>query len=253
MQLTLADDRPAHLTRVHAALTALPHAGQARPGVTEDWETGPHQLTCRQAGHTFSLAVQALSKDEPDGAPSPGLAAACDEPLEASIPAGHKDASAALSADWTDTEAWSRPPRHGTTGCADPGSRPGAPQLQPPRTQRGDVLRLLLPGRTMTAEETGPPVPELARRMTLTSCHLDPARALVPVLTRMPAAGIPLGDVLADSGYAHRDAEARASCAPPARSWPGTCTRTTADRGEPTRARLSPTDACTARPRRNRC
>ena len=51
-------------------------------------------------------------------------------------------------------------------------------------------------------------MPELARRMTLTSCHLDPARALVPVLARMPAAGIRLGDVLADSGYAHRDAEA---------------------------------------------
>ena len=44
--------------------------------------------------------------------------------------------------------------------------------------------------------------------MTLSSCHLDPARALVPVLTAMPAAGIPLGDILADSGYAHRDAGA---------------------------------------------
>jgi hypothetical protein len=42
--------------------------------------------------------------------------------------------------------------------------------------------------------------------MTLTSCALDPARALVPVLTRMPAAGIALGDLLADSGYAHRHA-----------------------------------------------
>ncbi|MGH3163508.1 MAG: hypothetical protein ACRDOC_16625 [Streptosporangiaceae bacterium] len=30
--------------------------------------------------------------------------------------------------------------------------------------------------------------------------------ALVPVLTAMPAAGIPLGDILADSGYAHRNA-----------------------------------------------
>ncbi len=29
-----------------------------------------------------------------------------------------------------------------------------------------------------------------------------------PVLTAMPAAGIPLGDILADSGYAHRDADA---------------------------------------------
>ena len=60
----------------------------------------------------------------------------------------------------------------------------------------------------MVAEENGPAVPELARRMTLTSCHLDPARALAPVLPRMPAAGIPLGDIIADSGYAHRDAAA---------------------------------------------
>ena len=44
--------------------------------------------------------------------------------------------------------------------------------------------------------------------MTVCSCHTDPARALVPVLTAMPAAGIPLGDILDDSGYAHRDAEA---------------------------------------------
>src|SRR5207247_7370430 len=31
---------------------------------------------------------------------------------------------------------------------------------------------------------------------------------LVPVLTAMPAHGIPPGDILADSGYAHRDAGA---------------------------------------------
>jgi len=60
----------------------------------------------------------------------------------------------------------------------------------------------------MMHEEHGPPVPELARRMTVSSCHHDPARALVPVLTAMPRAGIPLGDILADSGYAHRDAGA---------------------------------------------
>jgi hypothetical protein len=36
----------------------------------------------------------------------------------------------------------------------------------------------------------------------------NPVRALAPVLTAMPAAGIPLGDVISDSGYAHRDAAA---------------------------------------------
>src|SRR5258706_1158259 len=61
---------------------------------------------------------------------------------------------------------------------------------------------------TMTREETGPAVPELARRMTLSSCALDPVRALAAVLTRMAADGIALGDTLDDSGYAHRDAGA---------------------------------------------
>ncbi len=45
MLLTQADCRPAHLTRVRDALTSLPAADQARPGVTEDWAAGPHQLT----------------------------------------------------------------------------------------------------------------------------------------------------------------------------------------------------------------
>ncbi len=57
----------------------------------------------------------------------------------------------------------------------------------------------------MMPGENSPAVPEFARRMTLSSCRHDPVRALVPVLTAMPAAGIPLGDILDDSGYAHRD------------------------------------------------
>jgi hypothetical protein len=44
--------------------------------------------------------------------------------------------------------------------------------------------------------------------MTVCSCRHDPARALVPVLTAMTEDGIPLGDILAGSGYAHRDAGA---------------------------------------------
>ena len=60
----------------------------------------------------------------------------------------------------------------------------------------------------MMAAEHGTPMPELARRMTLATCHLDPVRALIKVLTRMPGNGMPLGDILADSGYAHRDAAA---------------------------------------------
>jgi hypothetical protein len=60
----------------------------------------------------------------------------------------------------------------------------------------------------MTPGENGPAVPEFARLAMLSSCRPDPVRALVPVLTAMPADGIPPGDVLARSGYAHRDAAA---------------------------------------------
>jgi hypothetical protein len=56
----------------------------------------------------------------------------------------------------------------------------------------------------MVPDEQGPPVPELARRMSLSSCRHDPVPAFASVLTAMPAAGIPLGDILADSGYSHR-------------------------------------------------
>jgi hypothetical protein len=59
MMLTLDDDRPAHLTRVHQALTALPEADQVRLGVIEDWARGPHQLTYRQVERTFNLIAEA--------------------------------------------------------------------------------------------------------------------------------------------------------------------------------------------------
>ena len=105
-------------------------------------------------------------------------------------------------------ETFSRPPRHGSTGCADPEAVLGTSQQQPPGPKGEMFFGYYLSAATMIAQEHGPAVPELARRMTLTSCDLDPARALVPVLTRMPEDGIALGDVLADSGYAHRAAGA---------------------------------------------
>ncbi len=59
----------------------------------------------------------------------------------------------------------------------------------------------------MVGEERGPAAPELVRRIQIASCKADPPPALVPVLERMIAAGIQIGDLLADSGYAHRVAE----------------------------------------------
>jgi hypothetical protein len=208
MMLTQADHRPAHLTRVRDALTALPEDDQARLGVTEDWKTGPHQLTYRQTERTFGLAADALAKDVPDGLPSATLATICDDLLEASIPDRFKDASTSLAVDWTDVETFSRPPPRGSSGCADPEASWGHRAGGGPGQDSELFFGYYASAGTMMREEHGPPVPELARRMTVSSCHTDPARALVPALTRMPGHGIPLGDLLADSGYAHRDAGA---------------------------------------------
>jgi len=204
MLLTLAGHRPAHLTRVHQALTSLPETDRIRLGVVADWKHGPHLLTYRQVERTFGLVVNALGKDHPDGAPSPDLAAILDALLEASIPAGHKDTTRALAVDWSDLETFSRPPPAKGGDCAGPEASWGHRRGDSPGQKDELFYGFYLSASTMVKEENGPPVPELARRMTLTSCRLDPAEAMVPVLQRMPADGIPLGDILDDSGYAHR-------------------------------------------------
>ncbi|HEV2256626.1 MAG TPA: hypothetical protein VGS06_26085 [Streptosporangiaceae bacterium] len=208
MMLSQADQRPAHLTRVRDALTALPEPGQARLGVTEDWKAGPHLLTYRQTERTFGLVADVLAKEVPDGLPSQTLARICDDLLEASIPGQFKDASTSLAVDWTDVETFSRPPSRGSSDCADPEASWGHRSGGGPGQDSELFFGYYASAATMMRDEHGPPVPELARRMTVCSCRHDPARALAPVLTRMPGHGIPLGDILADSGYAHRDAGA---------------------------------------------
>jgi hypothetical protein len=208
MLLTQADHRPAHLTRVRDALIALPEDDQQRLGVTEDWKDGPHLLTYRQTERTFGLVAGALSEDPPCGLPSGPLQRICDDLLEASIPDRFTGASRSLAVDWTDMESFSRPPPRGTSDCADPEAAWGHRKNNLLRSEDELFYGYYLSAGIMMPEENGPAVPEFARRVTASSCRHDPARALVPVLTAMPAAGIPLGDVLADSGYAHRDAGA---------------------------------------------
>jgi hypothetical protein len=208
MCLTQADGRPAHLTRIRRALVSLPGDDQRRLGVTADWKHGPHPLTYRQTEYTFGLVAKALGKDEPDGLPSPELQAICDGLLEASVPEQFKDASSSLAVDWTGLESFSRPPPAKGGNCADPEASWGHRKNNLLRSQDELFYGYYFSAGTMASEENGPAVPEFARRMTVCSCRHDPARALVPVLTAMPAAGIPLGDVLADSGYSHRDAGA---------------------------------------------
>jgi len=210
--LALADGRPAHLTRAHAALTGLPEHDQKRLGVIEDWKDGPHQLTYRQVEHTSRLITKALAKPGPDGAPSASLQQLCDQLLEASIPGPFKDASTSLAVDWTDVEAWSRPVPHESAGSGtDPEARWGHRNVNR-RIQEGEMFfGYYFSAAVMVADENGEPVPELARRITVGNSSHDPAAALVAVLQDMAAAGIGLGDIVADSGYSHRQAGTWAS------------------------------------------
>jgi hypothetical protein len=209
MCLAHAGHRPAHLTRVHQALISLPADDLRRLGVLADcWKHGPHLLTYRQTEYTFSLVADALGKDEPDGLPSAALAGICDDLLEASVPGQFKDASRSLAVDWTDLESFSRPPPAKGGDCADPEASWGHRKNNLLPSENELFYGYYLSAGVMMPEENGPTVPELARRATLSSCRHDPVRAFAPVLTALPGQGVPLGDILDDSGYAHRDAGA---------------------------------------------
>jgi hypothetical protein len=189
---------------VHQALTSLPADDRQRLGVTADWKGGPHLLTYRQTEYTFGLVAGALGKGEPDGLPSGPLQRVCDGLLEASVPEEFRDASRSLAVDWTDLESFSRPPPHGTSDCADPEASWGHRRNNLLHDEDELFFGYYLSDAITVPDEHGPPVPEFARRTTVSSCRHDPVPAFTPVLTALPGQGIPLGDVLADSGYSHR-------------------------------------------------
>ncbi|MFZ1992357.1 MAG: hypothetical protein WAW96_21595, partial [Alphaproteobacteria bacterium] len=207
MLLVAVDGRPAHLSRVHEALCALPQADQRRLGVIAEWKDGPHRLTYRQVERTFGLVARVLAKAEPDGEPCEELSEILDALLEASVELCGKPETSSYAVDWTDLETFSCPPPKGGERCADPEATWGHRRGNSPGERDEAFYGYYLQVVTAVKEERGPAVAELVRRIGLTSCGVDPPPALVPVLERMAAAGIEVGDVLADSGYAHRVAE----------------------------------------------
>jgi hypothetical protein len=88
--------------------------------------------------------------------------------------------------------------------CADPEASWGHRRGNHPGQKDELFYGYYLQAATTVKDEHGPAVPELARRMHLSSCDHDPPPAFVPVLERMVASGITIADVLADSGYAYR-------------------------------------------------
>jgi len=203
--LTVGDDRPAHLARVHRALVALAPSDKARLGVVLEWKGGPHELTYRQVEYTFGRVVGVLGRDEANGEPSTLLRRVIDALVEASVPAHYKEASRALAIDWSDQESFARPPGSAAEKGADPEASWGHRNAG---LAKADLFfGYYFSAAVMVREEDGAAVPELVRRMLVSSCHLDPVPAFVERLEALAASGVALGDVLADSGYAHRCAE----------------------------------------------
>ncbi|MCA1699846.1 MAG: hypothetical protein LC790_13460, partial [Actinobacteria bacterium] len=236
MLLIALQGRPGHLVRVHQALLALGAHERQRLGIIAQWRNGEHLLSYRQTERTFALVVGALSKDKPDGTPSELLSEILDRLLEASVQVLGEPATTSYAVDWTDHETWSRPPPKKRAEDAEPATpdpEPAQPAAGDPEPaapaqevrcadpeaswghrrgnhpgQRDEAFYgYYLQAATTVKDEHGPQTPELVRRMLLTSCDHDPPRAFVPVLERMAASAIKLGDVLADSGYAYRTPE----------------------------------------------
>ncbi len=110
--LATADDRPAHLTRVHAALVSLPDAEKARLKIAVSRRGRPHELTYRQVEHTGRSLRAVFDAERLDGKPGQLLTQVTEALVEASIPEA-LGAEGDLAVDWTDVESFARPGRGG--------------------------------------------------------------------------------------------------------------------------------------------
>jgi hypothetical protein len=189
-----ADGRPAHLRRIHAALIALEVADQIRLEVIADTRRGPHRLTYRQVEHTVATLTRVAGN---------ALQAAINALIEASFPPEWAKKSTSYAVDWTDLDSWAHAPAKGQS-AADPDAAWGHRRGHGPGQRDELFFGFYLSAATLVADESGPEVPELIRRIALGSCALDPVPHMADVIENMAASGVEVGDILADSGYAHR-------------------------------------------------
>lgn len=199
--LAEADDRPAHLRRAHEALCALACNDQRRLGVL----VGDHLLTYRQLEHLSRRLRRLLENPAGDGSASRLLAALCDALVAASSPAARVGERLDLALDWSDHASFARPRSSGTP--RDPDAAWGHRKGTAPGESDGLFFGYYLALATNVAAVGAPERPECIVAMNLASCALDPVEQFSAVLERRAAAGLALGDVLADSGYAYRSLE----------------------------------------------
>ena len=158
MLLSQADHRPAHLTRVHEALIALPDDDQAparRDRGLEDTARTSSPTGRPSAPSAWSPAP--WPRTSPTGRPRRSCARICDDLLEASIPepvqAGQQGAGGGLDATWRPS-----PARRRTGPATAPTPRPPGDTARATccAARTGAVLRLLPVGRDHDARGARP-------------------------------------------------------------------------------------------------
>ncbi|MDQ2763101.1 MAG: hypothetical protein M3Y22_06310 [Pseudomonadota bacterium] len=229
VMVALDQGRPAHLEAAHRALSGLPFDEQLASGVAVTGNGECDFATYRQLEDTFSVVCRPIDpspvpsfRGVPEEERTAHLARAragidvssrqaalfkvADALLEASVPELYKSASASLAVDWTDHETWSRPrAKNDTEPANDPDASFGHAKRNAPGAKDCVFYGYYAQVATMIADEGGPRVPELVRRMAFEAPRRDPAGVMAATLSRMATDGTPLGDVVADCGYSYRE------------------------------------------------
>jgi hypothetical protein len=175
--VAIADDRPAHLTRIHEALISLPDVDRRRLGIVVPAAHGDHTITYRQVERTFATMIATI---DPSPVPSfagvdvehraahlartraeidtdrveSRLVAFIDALVEASIPDPHKHTSTSIAVDWTDHASWARPTDRDTV-AADPDASWGHRNTNTPGTKDGVFFGYYSQAVTTVADEHG--------------------------------------------------------------------------------------------------
>lgn len=235
MAFAIDEGRPAHLAAGWRTLQGLPGATRLVLGSAVTHDGALHDVTYRQFSHAHREMVKAI-----DPSPVPSFAGVAeggraahlasvrevidaeakeerlqkvlDALVEASVPSRYKGLSHSLAVDWTDHETWSRPRgKDDPVPANDPTASWGHAKRNAPGAKDQLFFGYYAQVATTVAEEGGPQVPELVRRIAFGSPRTDPPAAMAEVLVRAYEGGVAAGDVLADCGYSNRDPETFAS------------------------------------------
>ena len=203
MLLVAVEGRPAHLRRVHQRCSRSPRrpAPARRARVLERRPAPAHLPPARVHLRRSSARSPTTRPTAPRHGCSQTSSTSSWKP--ASRPRRARVAAARARLD--------RPrnlgaPTPQSTAPPPPTRRPPggtAPPTTPPRPTRSTATTSK---PSPPSRRNGPAVPELVRRMHLAGCQHDPPAQIIPTIQRMPQAGIPIGDLLADSGYSYRQA-----------------------------------------------